>query len=446
MDIIGIQRQEIYNKIRDDILNNKLVIIHGDIGIGKTFLMTKFCKENNYECINMNDLSNFTPKIIDEFFHSQLQFGDLLSFFEEKKNKVLVLDEYHNLLDEEKEIQTILLNYIKETKNLLMPIVLIMNFDIKFSFVKYRKLFNIYLYPNISVNEVHNYTTQLYIKSKENLYIMKNLKFNKKDKLLTHYENNLICQFIKECFYDIRTINNNIDIIIYNYYYYQQSKDKKKYIKDNNSVLLKKNRLVNFQINDIIKNFFEDIFNINDLFDTNNDFLLYSILEHIPNEILIYRSTSTLLNNKKYVCKVLEYLININDNYCDYTNIPDNEYLLYIKNCLALNLVKKFKVNKLKNSNYEHINYHINYKPSNICLKNMQYNNKIKQLKDMIENFNLNSKNIVNKSYNIYSLNFINNINNIKLLNENNIENMCDELLDSKYDSTLLKYNNIFNE
>lgn len=455
MNIIGTERQELYNKITQDILANKLVLIHGEVGIGKTFLINKFCDDYNYEKITLNDLPQLNSKNVEEFLKIQLKLGDVASFFTEKRNKLLVLDEYHNLLDEEKELQNILLTLIKETSNLKMNIVLIMNYNIKFSFVKYKKIFNIYYYPKILIEDIYKFITQLYIKDKELVYKKFNKKFTEKDKKLIKYENDLISQFIKECFYDLNILQNNISIITYTYYYYTQSRDKKQYIKENSKRLIKKNRLINIQINEIIKNFFEDIFDIKDLYDTNNEFLLYSIIEHIPHELLLYRSTESLLKNKEYVIKLLDCMLNINDNYCDYSNEIDIETIIYMKNCLVLNFVKKFKINKLKFSNDEHENYHIEYKPSNLCLKNMQYNNKIKQLKELIENLNINSKNILNKSYNIYHLDFINDLmksnilyNNIESNNvqiDNNLNNN-ETILDEKYYQNIIKYNTLFND
>jgi archaellum biogenesis ATPase FlaH len=423
MEIIGKERQELYSKISNNILNNKLVLIHGEVGIGKTFLINKFCNEYKYNIITMNNLPQLNAKNISEFLYTQLKTDDIIEFFKEKEKKILLLDEYHNLLDEEKELQTILLSLIKDNKELKMPIVIIMNYNIKFSFVKYKKLFNIYYYPKILVEDIYIFITKLYINDKELLYKKFNKKFTLKDKNLKKYEKDLISQFIVECFYDLNILQLNINIITYIYYYYTHSKNKKQYIKDNSKDLLKKNRLINIQINEIIKNFFNDIFDIKDLYDTNNDFLLYSILEHIPHELLLYRTTDSLLNNKKYIIKILDCILKINDNYCDYSSEIEIENLLYIKNCLILNLIKKFKINSLKFSNEEHENYHINYKPSNQCLKNMQYNNKIKQLKDLIENSHINNKNIVSKSYNIYHINFLNNLMDNSILTEDNYDN-----------------------
>lgn len=413
-NIIGEKRQEIYKNIEKKLLENKNIFIYGNSSIGKSELINIFVKKHDYDIVTLNDLDNFTIENITKFFNINLNIGVVESFFTKQKKKIFLLDNYNDLLSEEYGIQNLVFSYLKQKKKLLMPIVIIMTQNNKFSIVKYKKYCNIFNYECPTDNELKETVIKIYKEKKKN--INTNLK-DKSEISISNIEVNLINLFLNECYYDMRLIMINLDSLIYNYNEYKKQNNNSNFI--DIKTIINKNKLVNLSLNDIIQKYFNNDFDLNDIIHSNNDFLLYSILEHIPYEIILNRSNESKHNDNEKI-EILDTLINMNNNFSDYIYNDESEKLNYLRKCYILEEYKKYpNYKKLKN------NFHRNYKPSNICLKNMQYSNKIKQLKEIIENSKINGKNIVSKEYNIYIIDFLNSIdnNNINIYSDDNLDN-----------------------
>jgi len=446
-DIIGNKRKEIYKKIEVNILENKNVFIYGNQSIGKSELINIFIKKHNYEIVTLNDIDNFTLTNITNFLNTNLITGAVESFFTKKKKKILLLDDYNYLLNEEYGIQNLLFSYLKK-KKLIMPIVIIMTYNHKQSLIKYKRHCNVYNYECPLTKELKEAVINIYINKKNKNYIVKGLN-NKINDKISKIELNIIDNYLTDCYYDMRLIMTNIDTLIYKIMELERKTDGKNqaYIKEVNQ-LIQKNKLYNLSLNDIIQKYFNDEFKLDDIIKSNNDFLLYSLLEHMPHEIISNRSHEKELNDTNKI-DILDTLIDMNNNFSEYVNNDEAEHLLYLRNCITLDSFKKYP-------NYRQLKptFHRNYKPSNICLKNMQYSNKIKQMKDIIENNNINAKNIVEQSYNIYIIDFLSKlIDDNKNYNENqdnnhDVEDIYDnEIIDTNEDNNTevnnTQYNNI---
>ena len=323
-----------------------------------------------------------------------------------------------------------------------------MTYNHKQSLIKYKRHCNVYNYECPLTKELKEAVINIYINKKNKNYIVKGLN-NKINDKISKIELNIIDNYLTDCYYDMRLIMTNIDTLIYKIMELERKTDGKNqaYIKEVNQ-LIQKNKLYNLSLNDIIQKYFNDEFKLDDIIKSNNDFLLYSLLEHMPHEIISNRSHEKELNDTNKI-DILDTLIDMNNNFSEYVNNDEAEHLLYLRNCITLDSFKKYP-------NYRQLKptFHRNYKPSNICLKNMQYSNKIKQMKDIIENNNINAKNIVEQSYNIYIIDFLSKlIDDNKNYNENqdnnhDVEDIYDnEIIDTNEDNNTevnnTQYNNI---
>jgi len=121
-DIYGLnkQKEELTNFVKTYKTGNKALLFYGPPGVGKTALVHAFCKEHNYELIEINASDKRNKEVIQSLVGNAVKQKSLFN-----RNKLILIDEIDGLSgNQDRGGITALINVIKKSPT---PIILTCN-------------------------------------------------------------------------------------------------------------------------------------------------------------------------------------------------------------------------------------------------------------------------------------------------------------------------------
>lgn len=273
---------------------NKVLLLHGDPGTGKTTLANLILKEFNYNIIEHNSSDIRGKKNIKQFLKKSLSYNNIIDmFYDFKKPLGIIMDEIDTLCSggADKGGMSEFLSIIKDDRKrknkdfitILNPIICTYN---NFSDKK--------------LNELKKYSCTLFIKKPNKQSLLKLLR------KIIKTENLIIDRSLYDIIISISDYDYRRMIYILEYLSINSKKINLENIEELNGKFMKKKK--DFDLSQTISIIFNEKLDLNIMFNLFNE-ETFQIPLYIHENILEYIKKSSLNNNEKidYIRKIFNY-------------------------------------------------------------------------------------------------------------------------------------------
>jgi|APGre2960657404_1045060.scaffolds.fasta_scaffold00140_17 DNA polymerase III delta prime subunit len=156
-DIVGNNStiKELEKQFNELKLNDRYMII-GPSGVGKTKTIELLATKYDYECIKIDSTNCENSKILQDRLIKLHQWKDIFTFQENKKKRVLLIDELETLIKMDRNIPSTIVKFWNTYSNCI-PCIIIGQHEAEKKTGELKKLCKIYYFETLSSKEIQKY-------------------------------------------------------------------------------------------------------------------------------------------------------------------------------------------------------------------------------------------------------------------------------------------------